>query len=63
MEISIIQIRQSWDRLIFVMDIPILVRRHLSIETVPGSVDLTVKYTFGFLDHVLLGFIEIGYGS
>ena len=35
MGISIIKIRQSWDCLIFIMGAPILVRRHLYIETGP----------------------------
>ena len=30
-----LKIRQSWDRLVFNMGIPILVRRHLYIETAP----------------------------
>ena len=29
----IIKIRRSWDRLIFIMEIPIVVRQHLHIET------------------------------
>ena len=33
--ISIIKIRLSWDRLIFMVGIPILVRRHLYAETGP----------------------------
>ena len=33
MRISMLKIRRSWDRLIFIMGIPILVRRHLYIET------------------------------
>ena len=32
--IPMLKIRRSWDRLIFNMEIPILVRRHLDIETV-----------------------------
>ena len=35
--IPMLKIRRSWDRLIFNMGIPILVRRHLYIETVPVS--------------------------
>ena len=35
MGMSMIKIRQSWDSLIFVMGIPILVRTHLYIETAP----------------------------
>ena len=35
MEISIIKIRRSWDCLIFVMEIDILVRGYLHIETTP----------------------------
>ena len=35
MGIHMLKIRRSWDRLIFIMGIPILVRRHLYIETVP----------------------------
>ena len=35
-EIYIVKLRRSWDRLIFMMGIPTLVRRHLHIETVPG---------------------------
>ena len=35
-EIYIIMARRSWDRLIFMMGIHILLRRHLHIETVPG---------------------------
>ena len=38
--ISIKKIRRSWDRLIFIMGVPILVRRHLYIKTVPGSVSV-----------------------
>ena len=32
---TIIKIRRSYERLIFIMGIPILVRRHIYIETVP----------------------------
>ena len=35
MDISIIKIRRSWDHLIFVMGISILVKRHIYIETGP----------------------------
>ena len=35
MGIPMLQIRRSWDRLIFNMGIPILVRRHLYTETAP----------------------------
>ena len=38
--IPMLKIRRSWDRLIFNMGIPILVRRHLYIETVPWSLQL-----------------------
>ena len=37
MEIPMLKIRRSWDRLIFNMGIPILVRRYLYIETGPRS--------------------------
>ena len=37
MGIHMLKIRRSWDRLIFNMWIPILVRRHLYIETAPWS--------------------------
>ena len=36
MEISIIKIRRSWDLLILIMRIAILVRQHIYIETAPG---------------------------
>ena len=36
MEFSIIKIRRSWDSLIFIMGIPIMVRRRLYIETPLG---------------------------
>ena len=35
MEILIIKIRWSWDHIIFIMEIPIFVRQHRYIETVP----------------------------
>ena len=35
--IPIIEIRRSWDRLIFIMRIPIMVKQHLHTETPPGS--------------------------
>ena len=38
MGISIIKIRRSWDRLIFIMGIPMLVKRHLYTETVPRAI-------------------------
>ena len=38
MESPMLKIRRSRDRLIFNMGIPILVRRHLYIETPPGAV-------------------------
>ena len=31
--IPVIKIRQSWDRLIFIMGIPVLVRRYLNVQT------------------------------
>ena len=34
--ISIEKIRRSWDRLIFIISIPIPIRRHLYIEVAPG---------------------------
>ena len=37
MEISIINIRRSWENLIFIVGIPILVRRHLYTETSTGE--------------------------
>ena len=40
--IYIINIRRSWDRLIFIMDIPILVKRHVYIE--PGPDEWWTKY-------------------
>ena len=42
MGISIIKIRRSWDRLIFIIGIPIQVRQHLHNKTVPSSVLLTL---------------------
>ena len=44
MGISIIKIRRSWDRLIFIMGIHILVRQHLHIETGPWSQGSTWDY-------------------
>ena len=38
MEIPMLKIRRSPDRLIFNMGIPILVRRHIYVETVPQAV-------------------------
>ena len=37
MEIPMLKIRRSWDRLILNMGIPLLVRRHLYIETAPWN--------------------------
>ena len=33
--VSIMKIKRSWDRLIFIMGISLLVRRHIYIETIP----------------------------
>ena len=38
-----LKIRRSWDRLIFNMEIPILVRRHLYIETTPDVIDINIE--------------------
>ena len=48
MGVSIINIRRSWDRLIFIMGIPILVRLHLYIETVSRFLDWGTKTRKGF---------------
>ena len=40
----IIKIRRSWDRLIFIMGIHILVRRHLYIETVPRWINVCMHH-------------------
>ena len=40
MEISVIKIRRSWDRLIFTTGISILIRQHLYIGTAPGRYHL-----------------------
>ena len=48
MGIPIIKIRRSWDRLIFIMGIPLLVRWHLYIETTRSSqyeLTLNTPYT------------------
>ena len=37
--ISIVKIKRSWDRLIFITGIPIPVRRHLKIDTAPSCLD------------------------
>ena len=57
MGISIMKIRLSSDRLIFIIGIPILVRRHLYNETVPWWIPLTkgsVMWTFGVFFDVIL---------
>ena len=46
--IHVKQIRQSWDHLIFIMGIPILVRRHLYNEMAP-RVSLAVPYNWTLL--------------
>ena len=43
MGISIIKTRQMWDRLIFRMGIPILLRLHLYIETTPSDLNNITK--------------------
>ena len=59
MNISVIKRRRSWDRLIFIIRIPILIRRHLKSETPPGGARpstgtflLTEKLSSTFLFYV-----------
>ena len=40
MNISIMRVRQSWDRLVFIVGMSILVRRHLYIETITMCPDV-----------------------
>ena len=48
MGILMLKIRRSWDRIIFNMGIPILVRQHLYIETPPGDYNIrTACWCFG----------------
>ena len=49
--IPMLRIRQSWDRLIFNMGIPILVRQHLYIETAPWFLETTQQYGMYCLVH------------
>ena len=55
MGISTIKMRRSSDPLIFIMGIPILVRRHLYIETAPGRVPTSICCIF-FLSELMIHF-------
>ena len=54
--ILMIKIRQPWDHLIFTMGIPIPVRQHFYIESVPGS--STIRINFIVLEKKLLVYQE-----
>ena len=53
MGISIIKVRRSWDSLIFIMGIPMLVRRYLCIEMGPWSVTVPGETNGQFWDSIM----------
>ena len=56
------EIRRSYDRLISTMGFPILVRRHLYIESGPSSQWQTVDWTSTVMKTYLLMLLESGLG-
>ena len=60
MGISMLKIRRSRDRLIFLMEIPILVRRHLYIETA-ARVCIHKRHTFSHPHGRSTGFLSWGF--
>ena len=63
MKISIIKIRRSWNRALYIMEIPIPVRRHLYTAAAPGRHSLRhpsmawyilhINHVSGYIDYIL----------
>ena len=61
-EISLIKIKRSWDCVMFIMEVPTLVRWHLYIETAPrllGKVMCSAPIVCGVPDWFFMSFISI----